>query len=139
MRGVLVLLSAARLRPGEVTIPTMEIEAKFSAPDAATLERLARLGELAGYKVAGGELARHDRRLSRPDDRAASAGRPHAFGGVITASRTLSIAVRSGPASGFGWSEWRGLRRGPGLRSSRPPSRESRPICRLWLATRRCA
>ena len=35
----------------------MEIEAKFSAPDAATLERLGELGELAGYQVAGGAVA----------------------------------------------------------------------------------
>jgi CHAD domain-containing protein len=35
----------------------MEIEAKFSAPDAATLERLGELAELAGYQVAGGEVA----------------------------------------------------------------------------------
>ena len=34
----------------------MEIEAKFSAPDAAALERLDRLGELAGYSVGGREL-----------------------------------------------------------------------------------
>ena len=35
----------------------MEIEAKFSAPDAATLERLDRLSELAGYQVGGREVA----------------------------------------------------------------------------------
>ncbi len=35
----------------------MEIEAKFSAPDAATLERLGALAELAGYQVAGGGVA----------------------------------------------------------------------------------
>ena len=35
----------------------MEIEAKFSAPDAATLERLGELAELAGYQVAGRDVA----------------------------------------------------------------------------------
>jgi CHAD domain-containing protein len=35
----------------------MEIEAKFSAPDAAALERLDLLSELAGYEVGGREVA----------------------------------------------------------------------------------
>jgi CHAD domain-containing protein/transposase-like protein len=35
----------------------MEIEAKFSAPDAATLERLDLLNELAGYELGGREVA----------------------------------------------------------------------------------
>jgi CHAD domain-containing protein/transposase-like protein len=34
----------------------MEIEAKFSAPDAATLERLGELAELAGHEIAGHEV-----------------------------------------------------------------------------------
>src|ERR1035437_269026 len=35
----------------------MEIEAKFSPPDAAALERLDLLSELAGYEVGGREVA----------------------------------------------------------------------------------
>ena len=35
----------------------MEIEAKFSAPDGATLERLGELAELAGFEVGGREIA----------------------------------------------------------------------------------
>ena len=35
----------------------MEIEAKFTATDGAVLERLAELDELAGYRVAGHEIA----------------------------------------------------------------------------------
>ena len=35
----------------------LEIEAKFTAPDAETLERLAEVGDLAGYAIAGNEVA----------------------------------------------------------------------------------
>ena len=35
----------------------IEIEAKFSAPTADALERLAKVGDLAGYRLAGGEVA----------------------------------------------------------------------------------
>ena len=35
----------------------MEIEAKFSAPDGATLERLGELAELAGFELGGREVA----------------------------------------------------------------------------------
>jgi inorganic triphosphatase YgiF len=48
----------------------MEIEAKFSAPDAATLERLGELGELAGYELAGHEVADMTDVYLDTDDRA---------------------------------------------------------------------
>ena len=51
----------------------MEIEAKFSAPDATTLERLDRLGELAGYQVTGREVAEMSDVYLDSDDRALQA------------------------------------------------------------------
>ena len=48
----------------------MEIEAKFSAPDAATLARLGELGELAGYEIAGHEVADMTDVYLDTDDRA---------------------------------------------------------------------
>jgi CHAD domain-containing protein len=51
----------------------MEIEAKFSAPDAATLERLDLLSELAGYEVGGREVAEMSDVYLDSDERALQA------------------------------------------------------------------
>lgn len=53
----------------------MEIEAKFSAPDAATLDRLGELGELAGYRIEGREtVAMSDLYLDTVDHALQAAG-----------------------------------------------------------------
>ncbi|HUK77579.1 MAG TPA: CHAD domain-containing protein [Thermoleophilia bacterium] len=48
----------------------MEIEAKFSAPDAATLEHLRELDELAGFELGAGETAQMSDVYLDTDDRA---------------------------------------------------------------------
>ena len=48
----------------------MEIEAKFSAPDAAALERLRELDELAGFQLDAGEPAQMSDVYLDTDDRA---------------------------------------------------------------------
>ena len=48
----------------------MEIEAKFSAPDDAALERLRALGELAGFELGAGETAQMSDVYLDTDDRA---------------------------------------------------------------------
>ena len=52
---------------------TLEIEAKFTAPDAETLERLAEVGDLTGYTVAGGDVAEMIDAYLDTTDRALSA------------------------------------------------------------------
>ena len=57
MRGVLVGCCRPASLPRRGDVPTMEIEAKFSAPDGATLERLDELAGLAGFELGGREVA----------------------------------------------------------------------------------
>jgi len=78
----------------------MEIEAKFSAPDAATLERLGELGELAGYQIAGGEVA------DMTDVYLDTAGHDLQAAGLVCRRRdrgdrvVLTVKRRSAPAGG---------------------------------------
>ncbi|MGD0997848.1 MAG: CYTH domain-containing protein, partial [Thermoleophilia bacterium] len=105
----------------------MEIEAKFSAPDAATLARLGELDELAGYEVAGHEVADMTDVYLDTDDRALrSAGlvcrrRDRGDRVVVTVKRRGDAAVEhrdaggaGGDGSGAGGASEGGANEGPG-------------------------
>ncbi len=109
----------------------MEIEAKFSAPDAATLERLDELDELAGYQLAGRELADMTDVYLDTDDRALRAAglvcrrRDRGDRVVITVKRRGDAAT-SGAGAGAG---------GPGDPRPTPSTAATsgRPSCRPRL------
>jgi CHAD domain-containing protein/transposase len=80
----------------------MEIEAKFSAPDAAALERLDRLTELAGYHAGSREVAAMSDVYLDADDRALRSA------GIVCRRRdrgdrvVITVKRRSGETSGDG-------------------------------------
>ncbi|MGZ4200180.1 MAG: CHAD domain-containing protein, partial [Thermoleophilia bacterium] len=84
----------------------MEIEAKFNVPDAATLERLGELGELAGYELAGREVADMTDVYLDTDDRALQAAglvcrrRDRGDRVVITVKRRGDAPASGGAAGG---------------------------------------
>ena len=86
----------------------LEIEAKFTAPDANTLARLAELSELAGYEVSGDEVAlMTDAYLDTPDRALEAAGlmlrrRQRGDRAMITVKRRASGSDASDDASSEG-------------------------------------
>ena len=86
----------------------MEIEAKFSAPDAATLARLDELDNLAGYRIAGREVAGMVDVYLDTDDRALQAAglvcrrRDRGDRVVITVKSRRESAQGDGPGSAGG-------------------------------------